>query len=251
MTSSTATLTPPRTVGEADLLPAAGSNLARVHGDRDPVSSWVPRQHVVVLQRHATTLQVLAGRCSTVAPASGTALGAGEHGGGVGAPSGARAEAVTVLDGGRRPAEIARLIGDLRVLADDALAVGARLATGQVVQDTAVARVTVEARTEATGRQHDVIGDDGRAAEVATLAGRLLLRAAELLERVELTPAALRADLAGPGVSAARLSAAAQIIRRATDLSRHVAGIEGDHERRPHVSRAGVDQGVRAAGRTR
>lgn len=46
----------------------------------------------------------------------------------------------------------------------------------------------------------------------------MLTRAADMLERAVLAPAAMRADLAGPRLAAHRMYAAAEVIARAADL---------------------------------
>ena len=67
---------------------------------------------------------------------------------------------------------------------------------------------------------------------MSTLAGRLLLRAVEVLEHVDFSPAALRADLAGVRTSPRRLYSAAELIGRAADLLSDSAGLVHDNERR-------------------
>ena len=75
-----------------------------------------------------------------------------------------------------------------------------------------------------------------------SLVARILRRAAELLDRVDFTPSALRADLAGGRVSARRVSSAAEMIDHAADLFSDFAGIVHDNERRWRVFRARVEQ---------
>jgi hypothetical protein len=69
----------------------------------------------------------------------------------------------------------------------------------------------------------------------------LLTRAADMLDRVELTPAALRADLATERVVPRRLHDAAELISRAADLCCQSAELVHDNERRWRVFRARVD----------
>ena len=64
-----------------------------------------------------------------------------------------------------------------------------------------------------------------------TLIGRMLLRAADLLERVDFTPAVLRADLAGDQVSVGRLDPVAEVLDHAADLLSDYAGLVHDNER--------------------
>ena len=60
----------------------------------------------------------------------------------------------------------------------------------------------------------------------------------ELLDRVDFTPASLRADLADSAVSARRLYAAAEMIDHAADLFSDFAGLVHDNEPRWRVFRA-------------
>jgi hypothetical protein len=70
-----------------------------------------------------------------------------------------------------------------------------------------------------------------------SLIGTLLARAADMIERVDLSPAALRADLAGPRTAPRRLNAAAEVISRAADLCCESAELVHDNERRWRVTR--------------
>jgi hypothetical protein len=105
------------------------------------------------------------------------------------------------------------------------------------------------------GERHRIIANDWQASGMSTLAGRVLLRAAEILEHVDFAPAALRADLAGTRSAPARLYSAAEMIAHAADLFSGSAGVEQDSERRWRVFRQRVSEvldGIaRADGRLR
>jgi hypothetical protein len=60
----------------------------------------------------------------------------------------------------------------------------------------------------------------------------LMNRAADILEHVDFTPAALRADLADGHVSTGLLYSAAEMISHAADLCSDSAGLVHDNERR-------------------
>jgi hypothetical protein len=74
----------------------------------------------------------------------------------------------------------------------------------------------------------------------------LLARAADMLEHVELTPTAVRADLAGPRVAPRRLYAVAEVVSRAADLCCESAELVHDNERRWRVTRERTEQLVGA-----
>ena len=67
-----------------------------------------------------------------------------------------------------------------------------------------------------------------------------------MLDRIDLTPAALRADLTGSRVAPQRLYATVEVISRATDLCCESAQLVHDNERRWRVTRERTEQLVPA-----
>jgi hypothetical protein len=96
------------------------------------------------------------------------------------------------------------------------------------------------------GERHRIIANNWQGASMMSLAARILVRVAELLDRVDFSPAALRADLADHNTSARRLSSAAEMIDHVADLFSDFGGIVHDNERRWRVFRARVEQIVAA-----
>ena len=220
-------------------------NLSRFHRDHEKFYSSAPREQAVVLQRHARTLQALADRWSTVAPADRPVLSPYEAAEDLNAPDAIQLDGVLFLEGEGRPAEIGHLIRDLRTFADDALATGEWLGTAmQASWEMAGALAAIDGLADVLGERHRIIANDWQAANLSTLAGRILLRAAEMLDRIDFTPATLRADLAGERVVPKRLYSIAELIGHAADLSSASAGIEQDSERRWRVFRARVQDVV-------
>jgi hypothetical protein len=82
---------------------------------------------------------------------------------------------------------------------------------------------------------------------LSSLVARLLVRAVDILDRVEFDPMALRSDLAGAHVSAKLLYSAAEIVNHAADVLCDSAGLDGDNERRWRVFRARVRDVMTAA----
>ncbi len=234
--------------GERDVpLLQAIVNLTTFHRDHEKFYSTSPREQALVLQRHARTLQALADQWSAAAPSTRTPLSPFEGAEDLNAAAAVQLDGVLFCEGQGRPVEIARLIRDVRTMAQDALASGEWLASAmQASWDMAAVLVHIDDLADVLGERHRIIANDWQAAALTTLAGRLLLRAAEMLEDVDFTPAALRADLADARVSAARLYSAAETIGHAADLSSDAAGVEHDSERRWRVVRARVEQTVRA-----
>lgn len=229
----------------SDPLLVAVLNLSRFHREHEQFYSSAPREQAVVLQRHARTLQALADRWSTVQPSTRTPLSPYEGAEDLNAPAATQLDGVLFLEGEGEPVEITRLVRDLRTGGEDALASGAWLATAmQASWEMATALVAFPDLYDVLGERHRIIANDWQAANAIALSGRLLLRAAEVLEHLDFTPAALRADLAGSRRSAAMLYSAAEVIGHAAELTSQAAAAEHDSERRWRVFRDKVSEVV-------
>jgi len=223
-------------------------NLSKYHRDHEKFYSSAPREQAVVLQRHARTLQALADRWSTVERSNRPVLSPYEAAEDLNAPDAVQLDGVLFLEGEGRPAEITRMIRDLRTVADDAVSSGEWLAEAMRASwDAAAALIPLDGVADVLGERHRIIANDWLAANLTVLAGRLLRRAAEILDHVDFTPAALRADLDGRRTSAMHLYSAAELIGHAADLSSEAAGAEHDSERRWRTFRSRVEEVVRAA----
>jgi len=237
--------TPSSEAASANPLLTAVLNLSKFHRDHEKYYSSSPREQAVVLQRHARTLQALADRWSTANPAQRQVLSPYEAAEDLNAADAVQLDGVLFLEGEGRPPEITKLIRDLRTLAEDALATGEWLATAmQESWKMAAALVPFDGLADVLGERHRIIANDWQAANLTTLVGRILQRAAELLDGVDLTPAAVRADLAAGRVTTARLYSIAEMIGHAADLSSDAAGVEHDSERRWRTFRSRVQEVV-------
>lgn len=221
---------------------AAVLNLSKFHRDHEKFYSSAPREQAVALQRYARTLLALADRWSAVHPDDRAVLSPYEAAEDLNAPDAIQLGGVLFLEGEERPSEIIRIIRDLRVLADDASAAGHWLATAmQSSWDMAVALVPIDGLAGVLGERHRIIANDWQAADLTLLSGRILHRAADMLDGIDFSPAALRADLGGDRVAARRLYSIAEMINHAADLTSQAAGAELDSERRWRTFRAQVD----------
>ena len=120
------------------------------------------------------------------------------------------------MEGEGRPAEITQLIRDLRTAAEDQRATGEWLATAMQRPGTwppASSRSTGLA--DMLGERHRIIANDWQAANMTGLTSRILDRAADILDDIDFTPAALRADL-----DTTRTIDRAALLRRRADLPR-------------------------------
>ncbi|MCU7826496.1 hypothetical protein [Kitasatospora sp. DSM 101779] len=219
------------------------ANLARFHREHEEFYASAPREQAVLLQRDARTLLALADRWSEGRPATPSPLNPFEGAEDLTAPVGIQLRGVLFMEGEGEPVELARLKRDLVRTADD-LRSGARwLAEAmQASWDSARALLDLPDFADLLGERHRIIANDWQAAHHADLAGLLLQRAADVLERVELGPAVLRADLAAGPVGPQRLYSAAELVARAADLLSESAGLVHDNERRWRAFRARVDE---------
>ena len=92
------------------------------------------------------------------------------------------------------------------------------------------------------GERHRIISNDWLSAHMQSLIGTLLARSADMLERVDLTQAGVRAELAGSRVAPRRLYAAVEVISWAADLCCESAELVHDNERRWRVTRERTEQ---------
>ena len=240
-----ATAAPTEMASPANPLLTAVLNLSKFHREHEKYYSSSPREQAVGLQRHARTLQALADRWSTVEPTYPQVVSPYEAAEDLNAPDAIQLGGVLFLEGEGQPAEITKLIRDLRILAEDALAAGEWLATAmQASWNMASALVSFDGLADVLGERHRIIANDWQAANMTTLAGRILLRSAEMLDRIDFAPAAVRADLAANRVLPARLYSIAEMIGHAADLSSEAAGAEHDSERRWRTFRIRVQEVV-------
>ena len=161
------------------------------------------------------------------------------------APAALQLDGVLFMEGEGEPGEISHLKRELRAFAEDASAAGEWLATAmQSAWEMAIVLFDIEDLSDLLGERHRIIANNWQGASMMSLAGRVLDRAAGLLDRVDFTPAAVRADLAAQHLSARRVYSAAEMIDHAADLFSDFAGLVHDNERRWRVFRAGVEQVV-------
>ena len=226
-------------------------NLAAFHREHEKFYATAPREQAVTLQRHARTLQALADQWSTTHPAAPTPFSPFEGAEDLNDRAALQLDGVLFMEGEGEPAELARLQRDLHTIAEDSLATGTWLSSAMEASwAVATALLDIPELADFLGERHRIIANDWQAASMSTLTGRILDRAAEILDRVDFSPAALRADLASACVSPARLYSAAELIDRAADLLSDSAGLVHDNERRWRTFRARVAQLVDRSAQT-
>jgi hypothetical protein len=232
-----------RTQDNAALLEAM-MNLTKFHREHEKFYASSPREFAVTLQRHARTLQALADQWSTADGSSSRAAFSPYEGAeDLNSQAALQLDGVLFLEGEGRPAEISHLIRDLRNAAEDQRTTGQWLATAMESSwAVAAALVEIDDLADMLGERHRIIANDWQAATMNGVQSHLLDRAADILEHVDFTPAALRADLAGRRVSIGLLYSAAEMISHAADLCSESAGLVHDNERRWRTFRRRVGE---------
>ncbi len=239
--SSTDTPTPTGPAGsDASTSPLlhAVLNLSHYHREHEKFYASAPREEALTLQRSARTLHALADRWSTASPSTEAALSPFAGADDLNDPVAIQLAGVLFMEGEGEPVEMQLLVGHLRSTADGFEAGGRWLAEAMAASwDVAAALVEIDGIGDLLGERHRIIANDWLAASMQSLIARLLRRAADIVDQVDLAPAAVRADLAGGRRSVGLLHSAAELINRAADLCSDSAGLVNDNERRWRVFR--------------
>jgi hypothetical protein len=224
----------------------AALNLAAFHKQHERFYASSPLEAAVRLQRHARALLALADRWATVEPSGHRGVSPFEGAEDLNSEAATALDGVLFMEDEGRPAELTAMIGELRADADSFAGAGEWLAGAMAASwNMAASMLAFDGLADVMGERHRIISNDWLAAHMQSLVATLLARAADMLERIELTPAALRADLAGPRVAPRRLYAVAEVISRAADLCCQSAQLVHDNERRWRVTRERTEQLVR------
>ena len=225
----------------------AALNLARFHREHERFYASAPLESALRLQRHARALLALADRWTTVAPATHRSMSPFAGTEDLNSEAATALDGVLFLEGEGRPAEITAMIGELRADAETFAGGGEWLASAMAASwQLAASMLEFDELADVMGERHRIISNDWLAAHEQSLIGTLLARAAHMLERIGLTPAAVREDLAGPRVAPRRLYAAAEVVSRAADLCCESAELVHDNERRWRITRERTAQLVEA-----
>jgi hypothetical protein len=144
---------------------------------------------------------------------------------------------VLFLEGEGEPGEITRLKRELATQAADHDQTGAWL--GEAMQSTwngaAKALLRIEPLADLLAERHRIIAANWQNAQLNLIIAALLTRANEILDLIDFTPAALRADLAERRLAPRYLYSAAELIDHAADLLAQGAVLVHESERRWRV----------------
>jgi hypothetical protein len=218
-------------------------NMTAAHREHEKYYSVSPREQAVALQRHSRTLHALADRWSTTTPAPGAGFSPYEGADDLNADAALQLDGVLFMEGEGTPTEIVQLRRQLRGAAGDAASAGQWLVKAMdSAWGVAPMLFTVDDLADLLGERHRIIANNWQAASLMTLAGRILERAADLLDVVDFEPAAIRADLDGARSTPGHVSSAAEMIDHAADLLSDFASLVHDNERRWRVVHRRVEK---------
>jgi hypothetical protein len=177
-------------------------NLAEFHREHEKFYAAGPREQAVLLQRHASALHEVADRAA------------------------AELDGVLFLEGQGQPPGLAAIRRELRTLGAEALATGEWMVKAMQSSWTAAGAILeIAALDDLLGVRHRIIANDWQAAGATVVVGRLLERAADVLDRVD-------AEATAAARTPRLLHSAAELIARAADLLGEAAGLVQDNERR-------------------
>ncbi len=224
-----------------DPLLTAIENLSRFHHEHEKYYAQAPREQAVTVQRHARALAALADRWSRVEVQRIDALNPYEGAEDLNVGDALQLDGILFMEGQEEPVELTRAKRDLRTIGDDAVETGAWLAAAmEGTWEAAMALMGYPELADLLGDRHRIIANDWQAASMSSLVGRLLHRAVDVLDQVDLSPTALRADLEGARSSPGYVYSAVELLDRAADLLSDSAGLVHDNERRWRVFRERV-----------
>ncbi len=226
----------------SDAFLAAVENLSRFHREHEKFYAQAPREQAVVVQRHSRALSALADRWSRVEVERIDALNPFEGAEDLNVGEALQLDGILFMEGAAEPVELSRVKRDLRNMADDFVETGEWLASAmEATWETAAVLIEYTELADLVGDRHRIIVNDWQAASMSVLAGRLLNRAVDVLDRLDLSPPGLRADIEGPRASPRFVHSAVELMDRAADLLSDSAGLVHDNERRWRVFRERVE----------
>ncbi len=226
-----------------DGLLAVAENLSRYHREHEKYYSEAALVDAVSLQRTARTLLALAERWACAEPIAQPAPSPFAGTPDLNDERAIETSGVLFMEGEGEPAEIGRIKSELEAAAARSEQAGSWLAAAMEASWTmAEALLTYPQLADLLGERHRIIGNNWQNACTAQLIARYLRRAVTVMERVDFSPAALRADLAGARTAAAYLYAAGELISHAADLSAGSSVLTHEDERRWRVFRERVEQ---------
>lgn len=226
-----------------DPLMDAVRNLSRYHREHEKHYSAEPLEEAVRLQRFSRTLKALAERWRTAEPSEHPAPSPFAGAEDINDERAIEETGVLFMEGEGEPTEVAGIKAELETRGTAAEAGGEWLANAMTASwGVAEALLPHPELADLLGERHRIIANNWQAAETGKLIGRLLRRAVAFLERVDFTPAAVRADLASEREAVGYLFSASELLDRAADLDAEFAVLVHENERRWRVFHERVEE---------
>jgi len=230
-------------VASDDQLLDIARNLARYHREHEKFYARAPLEEALRLHQASGALRALAERWSNVEPRRPGAASPFSGAEDLNDDRATELEGILFMEGEGEPAEIARIKGELTAAAEGNDAGGQWLSAAMETSWGAVEALgRYPELADLLGERHRIISNDWQAASLAQLVARHLERARSILERLDLSPAGVRADLGGPRSYPAYLFAACELVDHASDLAAESAALVHENERRWRVFKGRIDQ---------
>lgn len=227
----------------ADGLLAVAANLSRYHREHEKYYAETPLTDAIALRRIARTLLALAERWSSAEPAEEPAASPFAGAPDLNDERAIEGSGVLFMEGAGEPAELSRIKSQLQAMAACSEQTGSWLAAAMEASwDMAEALLPYPGLADLLAERHKIIGNNWRNACTARLIGRCLTRAVSILERVDLSTAGLRDDLASARSAPAYLYSAAELLSHAADLSAGSSVLTDEDERRWRIFHERISQ---------
>jgi hypothetical protein len=220
---------------------AAVSNLSRFHREHEKFYAEYPREQAVALQDHARSLKALADRWMRYEPVDSQTRVPYSGSEDLNDPVALQLDGILFMEGAGEPPELRHVKEVLRSAGEGNVEMGTWLAEAMEHSWAAApALFDYPELADLVGERQRIIANDWQAADMSRPAGRMLLRAAEMLGRLLFTPEGLREALTADCFVPQFVYAATELIDRAADLLSDSAGLVHENERRWRVFRARV-----------
>jgi hypothetical protein len=218
-------------------------NLARFHREHEKFYARAPLEEAVALQRTSAALRALAERWSTVDPHTPEAASPFSGAEDLNDERAIELAGILFMEGEGEPAEITRIKRELGSAARGNDEAGGWLAAAMETSwQVAENLLRFPALADLLAERHRIISNDWQAASLAKLVARNLERAGAVIEHLDLSPPAVRADLEGDRSYPPLLHSACELIDHASDLAAQSAWLVHENERRWRVFRERVAQ---------
>lgn len=218
------------------------ANLARYHREHEKFYARAPLEEAVALQRTSAALRALAERWSTADPHKPETPSPFSGAEDLNDERAIELAGVLFMEGEGEPAEIARIKRELESAAQGNEEAGEWLGSAMETSWTVAEGLQFPELADLLAERHRIISNDWQAASLARLVARNLDRARAVIERLDLSTAGVRADLAGSRRYAAFLHSACELIDYGSDLAAKSASLVHENERRWRVFRERVEQ---------